>query len=351
MAQRLGLHRDGELLGLSPMIAEERRRTWWQMQQIEIVIALVVGCTPMSFNAKWDTKIPRNIEDSDISPNMTTLPADRQGLSGMSQVLYRYMIGRYIRTTAQKDSAWFTSANMSTTDKETLLEYIRKELVNNFLQYCEPVDPMHLYIQIGVQSFLLASQRMARLPLMASTRISDMSRIDRDDFLRNCMKTMDYYILVQTTPTIAQFRWHYEYYFTSSTLVYVIIEAHHRAATTEVESLWATINRVCELHPRFIAAGSGLELSAIAHLIIRAWQQRQEHLESQQSQNIEKPWCVAMLEAHVNARNTETVSNGQPASMESVDSDLMNFELIDWSAWEAEPAGEFFQPIRFEDIH
>ncbi|MCJ1382447.1 hypothetical protein MMC17_005560 [Xylographa soralifera] len=349
IAQRLGLHRDGDLLGLSPMVAEERRRTWWQMQQVEILIALVVGCVPISLNANWDTKMPANLEDSDISPNMRTLPADRPGLTSMSQVLYRYRAGQYVRTTAQKGSAWLTSANVSMMEKDALMEYIRKELVENFLQYCEPVNPMHLYIQIGVQSFLLAAQRSARQPLMANTRISDMSLGDRDDLLRICMKTMEYYILVQTTPAIAHFRWHYEYYFASSALVYVIIEAHHRAATAEAVSLWAIINRVCELHPKLMAAGSGLELSAIAHLIIRAWQQRQGYLETQQSQDIEKPWCVDKFEARVNARNTETVTDDQYASGGSVDPDLINFELIDWSAWEAGPAGQFLQAFRPED--
>ncbi|MCJ1434793.1 hypothetical protein MMC27_004163 [Xylographa pallens] len=350
IAQRLGLHRDGGLLGLSPMVAEERRRTWWQMQQGELLIGLVVGCVSLSLNANWDTKMPANLEDSDISPTMESLPPDRQGLSSMGQVLYNYTIWQYIRTTAQKGSTWYTSANVSLMEKEAIMEYVRKELVDKFLQYCEPVNPMHLYIQVGVQSFLLATQRSTRQPLMANTRISDMSLDDRDDLLRNCMKTMDYYILVQTTPAIACFRWHYEYYFALNALVYVIIEAHHRAATAEAVSLWAIINKVCELHPRLMAAGSGLELSAIAHLIKLAWQQRQGYLERQQSQDIEKPWCVDKLEEHVNARNTKTTPDGQHASDSSFVSDLINFELIDWSAWEATgPAGQFLQAIRPED--
>ncbi|MCJ1285456.1 hypothetical protein MMC26_004796 [Xylographa opegraphella] len=341
IAERLGLHRDGDLLGLSPMVAEERRRTWWQMQQVEVLIALVVGCGPMSVNANWDTKMPSNLEDSDITPTLATLPPNRPGLTGMSQVLHRYWVGYHIRDTARKGTAWFTSTNVSMIEKNDLMELLRKELVDKFLQHCEPVNPMHLYIQIGVQSFLLAAQRHARQPLMANIRISDMSLADRNEFLKNCMKTMDYYILVQTTPAIARFRWHYEFYFASSSFVYVIVEAHHRAATAEAVSLWATINRVCELHPRLMAAGPGLELSAITHLILRAWQQRQEYLEKQQSQNIEKPWCVAKLEAHVDARNAETVPAGQHDSDDSLDSDLLNFELIDWSAWEAGPAGRF----------
>lgn len=307
------------------------------------------GCVPLSLDANWDTKMPANLEDSDISSNMRTLPPDRPGLSSMSQVLYRYTIGQNVRTAAQKGSAWLTSATVPMKEKDAIIECIRKELVDNFLQYCEPVNPMHLYIQISVQSFLLAAQRSARQPLMANTRISDMSMVDRDDFLKNCMKAMDYYILVQTTTAIAHFRWHYEYYFAPSALVYVIIEAHHRAATAEAVNLWATINRICEFQPKLMAAGSGLEMSAIAHLIIRAWQQRQGYLERQQRQDIEKPWCVDKLESHVNARNTESVPDGQHALRGSVDPDLINFELIDWSAWEAGPSVQFLQEIRPED--
>ncbi|MCJ1309068.1 hypothetical protein MMC25_002723 [Agyrium rufum] len=341
-AQLLGLHRDGDFLELPPIVAEERRRTWWQMQQVELFLTLVVGCAPLSVYANWDTKIPRNLEDSDFSPDMRTLPPNRPGLTSMSQVMQTYEILHYIQDLAQKGAAWFQSTNVSATGRDAIVEYIRKELVDKFLQYCELVNPMHLNIQIKVQSFLLAVQRSARQPLLVNTRISDMPKGDRDDFLKICTKTMDYYILAMITPSISQWRWHYQYYFASPALVYVIVEAHHRAATAEAAGLWTTINDVCELHPKLrnMRAGSDLELTAIARLITRAWQQRQTYLERQQVLEITKPSCVVKLEAHDHLEKIEM--DGQYTLDSSIASDPLDFELIDWSVWESGPAGQFY---------
>jgi hypothetical protein len=90
IAQRMGLHRDGSLLGLPPAEAEERRRVWWQMQHMEILISQLLGCLSITLYANWDAKLPANLDDDDIYPGMEDLPSDRTGLTSMSHCLWRY---------------------------------------------------------------------------------------------------------------------------------------------------------------------------------------------------------------------------------------------------------------------
>jgi len=49
-----------------------------------------------------------------------------------------------------------------------------------------------------------------RYGLIVNISISAMSLQDRHDFLKICTKCMDFYVLGETTPSIAQFRWHNE---------------------------------------------------------------------------------------------------------------------------------------------
>ena len=50
-AELLGIHRDGELLGLGAVETEERRRLWWQIQHIDLIMAVKNGSTPSRFHA------------------------------------------------------------------------------------------------------------------------------------------------------------------------------------------------------------------------------------------------------------------------------------------------------------
>jgi hypothetical protein len=51
VAERMGLHRDGDTLGLSVLRSEERRRMWFQLQYMEIMIAPLVGSLSMTLSA------------------------------------------------------------------------------------------------------------------------------------------------------------------------------------------------------------------------------------------------------------------------------------------------------------
>ncbi|KAL9054490.1 MAG: hypothetical protein Q9162_004136 [Coniocarpon cinnabarinum] len=81
IAERLGIHRDGEHLNLPIAQAEERRRIWWHLQHMEITNGRMTGTLPMTLWASWDCKMPSNLEDEDIHPALTHLPPERAGLT------------------------------------------------------------------------------------------------------------------------------------------------------------------------------------------------------------------------------------------------------------------------------
>lgn len=89
-AEKLGIHRDGSLLRLSPVETEERRRLWWQLQHFDLILAVRSGMTPMNLSTDWDAKLPLNIEDEGIKASMTDPPKERKGLTSMSYCLYTY---------------------------------------------------------------------------------------------------------------------------------------------------------------------------------------------------------------------------------------------------------------------
>ncbi|KAF2033421.1 hypothetical protein EK21DRAFT_86229 [Setomelanomma holmii] len=81
-AEKLGLHRDGSVLELSPLEVEDRRRVWWQLQHLELNLAIRIGLTPMTLTAGSDVKLSSNIEDDDISSDCTTMPKPRKAERG-----------------------------------------------------------------------------------------------------------------------------------------------------------------------------------------------------------------------------------------------------------------------------
>lgn len=217
IAERMGLHRDGDDLGLPTLRSEERRRMWWQLQDMEIAIGSLTGSITLTIYADWNTKLPKNLEDHDIRPDVQVLPPDRHGLTTMSHCLWRYQILYMQRSTrlpdgTRKNLLWLLSPHVPLSSKDAEIDITEQILGEKFLQHCEPVNPLHLHIQIGVRSFVLAARRVARQPALINARISEMSLREREDYLGLCMKSLEYYLLSVKTEALKSYQWHSDNY-------------------------------------------------------------------------------------------------------------------------------------------
>ncbi|TIC97869.1 Transcription factor vrtR1 [Colletotrichum higginsianum] len=90
IAQRMGLHRDGEFIGLSPFETEIRRRIWWQIIMLETKYAILAGFCDTLLPPNWDTKLPSNVNDVDLLPGSSEPVKSREGATEMAFCLMLY---------------------------------------------------------------------------------------------------------------------------------------------------------------------------------------------------------------------------------------------------------------------
>ncbi|KAK8859869.1 Transcription factor vrtR1 [Apiospora arundinis] len=349
IAERMGLHRDGDLLGLSVLRSEERRRMWWQLQFLEIAVARHVGSIPLSLFADWDAKLPANLEDDDLATDTQTLPAARRKLTGMSHCLWRYEIlhiQREMKRTngGDKGLAWMLSPRVSLEEKDAVLDEVETRLGTKYVQHCELLNPIHVLIQLGIRSYLLAARRTARQPALVNAKLSEMSKKDRDDMLDICTKLMDYSIMARTTELIKGFLWHDDNYFQWIAFVYVLLECHHRFDQAEVADLWSLVGRLHSVHPQLHTAVDRHEVASVARITIAAWQKHATHVQQQQDVEFEQPqWVLDLYRnfghppaAEEAARSivADTKSQEPPADASQLAEFDFDLDMFDWSVWE-----------------
>lgn len=89
LAQAMGLHRDGTVFGLRPFDTEIRRRLWWHICILDSRSWDYYGFGPVMYQSTFDTRMPLNINDADLSPEMTEPPVEREGGTDMTFCLVR----------------------------------------------------------------------------------------------------------------------------------------------------------------------------------------------------------------------------------------------------------------------
>lgn len=90
LAQCLRLHKDGAgIYDLTPFQTEMRRRLFWCVIVLDQRSAEDLGTDPMIPEHMWDTPLPLNINDDDISESSPALPEERDGVTDMTFCLIR----------------------------------------------------------------------------------------------------------------------------------------------------------------------------------------------------------------------------------------------------------------------
>jgi hypothetical protein len=185
------------------------------MQSMEISIAQLLGTISMTLYSSWDVQMPGNIDDKETNTTNQILPPSKSGLTDMSNVLWRYHI-LYLQRSDRESTprpVWMPDSPSMQSEKDSILERYRRPLADKFLQFIEPVNPLHLHVQIGIQNFLLAVQRSLRQPGRVSSRLSQMKDQEREGLLEVCQKGMEYYIMGMTLDSLRMWRWYMESYF------------------------------------------------------------------------------------------------------------------------------------------
>lgn len=78
LAMRMGYHRDPDHFpGISPFEGEMRRRVWTTILQLDLVLSLEMGLPRSATDRHIDTKLPRNLYDSDFEEDATEIPPPR----------------------------------------------------------------------------------------------------------------------------------------------------------------------------------------------------------------------------------------------------------------------------------
>ncbi|KAF7162570.1 hypothetical protein CNMCM5623_007816 [Aspergillus felis] len=84
LAQSIGLRRDGTSLRLSPFETEMRLRLWWHLCVLDSRAPEDQGFQPTVDLANQELRLPLNVNDDQIYPDMTHFPAESDGWTEMS---------------------------------------------------------------------------------------------------------------------------------------------------------------------------------------------------------------------------------------------------------------------------
>ena len=241
MAQYLGLQRDGlHFEGLTPFEIEMRRRVWAAVCILDARASDDQGTDLTISRGSFDTKIPLNINDTDISHETKYMPTEREGVTDMSFAricIESYDIMSQLMTNNMKDG------RAGLEERSRMVNEIYQRWEQGYLQYSSESENRLYWVAVTVARITMAKWTLiVFLPVLFSSPSKDFSDDIRTKLLVSAIEVGEYNHALNAEHTARQWRWIYQTYTHWHAIVYLVIEISRRPWSPIVERAWVALH-------------------------------------------------------------------------------------------------------------
>lgn len=247
LAYALGLHRDGTALGLSPFETDMRRRLWYQICALDFLSSDTSGTVPSI--SQFDSKLPLNINDADLRPEMTELPEPRIGVTEMTFVLIQNEIintQRRLRQNSSTGDFSMIGPKLTIAEKEGILQELSDHLESTYLQYCDNAGPI-LGSAATLARLMVSNLSLVNYGLVGgdpSNSIDLLPQATKDRLFRTCIGSIEQTRSLAVDSDTKKFAWIFKAEVQWYAMAYILREVGLREPSELVEKGWEVVDRV-----------------------------------------------------------------------------------------------------------
>ncbi|CAI6034458.1 unnamed protein product [Clonostachys chloroleuca] len=288
LARTLGLHCDGERLGLSPFQSELRRRLWWHLLGLESRAGEDYGFQSGSEGYRpGSVGIPLNIEDIDLVPDMKDLPPAREGWTGMTH----FLIHIHLTIATSKLTALATSHSPSEDERVQVMDEVKKT-IEGYIQCCNPVIPRQRL------ALLVSTLVVRKIDFLSRIQWQLLQSADFDgpfgssENLREAEDILEASHAMANDEIMARHLAPNKAYPQYSIALYILWYFCTHPAEFDHQRAWELVNRVLEDERVSAAEGFGAKLTVLEALAAKCkivWESRQRSNEPSLTHNGQAP--------------------------------------------------------------
>ncbi|KAI1776007.1 fungal-specific transcription factor domain-containing protein [Hypoxylon cercidicola] len=319
IAQKMGLHRDGEFLGLPPFETEMRRRLWWRILLLDAMYALMSGLGHSLLPRSWDTKAPLNVNDSDLYPTMTMIqPKDSP--TDMIFCLICCEIARLMVDTPELHVVIMQnemgSENLDPDKLEKAsrrIDELDRTMTGILQKYSDlSMGPVHV-LATETKSMMIEKLRELSCPMKNQPEWGTEILNAKDHLFKLSLTAGEHNLRMYQCPGVNRlFLWYMMSHFQIEVFIYMIGQLSCRTTGKLVERAWAAVEEFYLFHTEMFDLSYKAHLAA-AIFTIRGWRLREKVLREASGSAPETPGYIVKLQSLLPADETKrTLSNESP---------------------------------------
>lgn len=294
IAQRMGLHRDGENLGLPPFEVQMRRRLFWHLVPLEGFASQHSGTGIALSPSSWDTKKPLNVNDSDIFPGMAQMPEEHKGATEMMFIIARNeLTDLYLRKTLMRDDLRTLSLSSFNERVLKMIDAVEDHLEQKVLRYCDVIVPLHFQTLLLVRAAINATRLRHQNQGIRDNTVDDAGRTR---LCQLAQKILDSNAAMHANPVVKNFLWQVTSFFFWDSVNCILRSLTKKGFFTGawLDATWDRLAQFYADNPDVLFVKSPLQASAVK-ATLEAW------AANPPSHHDPEPEYITKLRAHCGA--------------------------------------------------
>jgi hypothetical protein len=243
LAQNAGLHRDGSHFSLPPFVVEMRRRLWWSLCVLDSRAAEDTGYDAAIPHNGVDAQMPLNVNDADLTPDMTELPKPRQGMTDMTFAVIRFQATKTFRklqyvAVAASDKRGHVPSIM---EKSRWIVDCQSNTYETCLKGLDLSDPFSWY-NVAVSRIVFTKMwLLAHHSCLRGEHCTGIRQDTKERLFADSIGAVENWLLLLTEPSTSKWRWLCETYVQWYALTFILSELCMRTHGDLVERAWRAV--------------------------------------------------------------------------------------------------------------
>lgn len=304
IAQKMGYHRDGELLNLTPFETEMRRRIWWQIILQDAKLSIVSGLNHKFGHDDHDTKQPLNLSDADLFPGSTEPVQPREGPTEMAFCLITNRLARLIISETTMNG--FEAAILGDRDEDdpdsteiTLREKYRRiirelevDLRNIEQRYCDPSAGSAHAAALTIRPLLVQKFKEMLMPMREQPEWGTEIFHPRDNLFKIVLMNNEHNTDLYEQMSALGYLWYVKMHFQLEVFAVLTGQLCKRPTGSLAERGWSIVEKIYKWQTELYDV-SQKQFATQAQYTLKAWKAREQAFAS--SGGIEAPEFIVRL--------------------------------------------------------
>lgn len=241
MAECMGLHRDGEAYGLTPLETHVRRLVWHQLCYLDIRTCEAQGPRPVIRREDYDTKLPLNCNEDELT-NAVVPPEPSESWTTNTMALIRFEINEMMRI-IWLDRRRLENRKTTLTAVLTKIENFRRRMSEKYDPLLDTNEPIQRYAKC-VMYLLTYRLHVMVLHPYHSNAANPMPHRLSSLLITSGVLICELAIQLETNQSFQAWSWYLGAYFQYQIALLLATEVYYRPQSREADRIWACLDYV-----------------------------------------------------------------------------------------------------------